>query len=117
MLQLLRARSFRLLWAAHVASSFGDAMTSLALLLIAQRLTGSTAAVAATAVAIALPQLLVGLVACVLVDRWQRRHVMITSDLIRAALVLGFIAVGTADRMWLLYLLAFAQSAVGTFFN
>src|SRR5215216_1171916 len=100
-----------------MTSSFGDALTSLALLLIAQRLTGSTAAVAATAIAIALPQLLVGLLAGVLVDRWDRRRVMIASDVVRAALVLGFLAVDSADRMWLLYLIAFTQSAVGTFFN
>jgi MFS family permease len=114
---LLRNRSFRLLWSGHVVSSFGDALTSLALLLIAQRLTGSTTAVAATAIAIALPQLLVGLPAGVLVDRWNPRRVMIASDLARAVLVLGFIAVVTADRMWLLYTLAFVQSSVGTFFN
>jgi MFS family permease len=114
---LLRNRPFRLLWSAQVASSFGDALTSLALLVTAQRLTGSTTAVAATAIAIALPQLLVGLPAGVLVDRWNRRRMMIGSDLARAALVLGFLAVGTADRLWLLYALAFVQSAVGTFFN
>jgi MFS family permease len=116
-LVLLRDRSFRLLWSAHVVSSFGDALTALALLLTAQRLTGSTAAVAATAIAIALPQLAVGLLAGVMVDRWNRRRVMIASDVIRAALVLGFLTVGTADHLWLLYALAFAQSAVGTFFN
>ena len=114
---LLRHRSFRLLWSAQTVSSFGDALTSLALLLTAQRLTGSTAAVAATAIAIALPQLIVGLPAGVLVDRWDRRRVMIASDLVRAVLVLGFLAVTTADRLWLLYALAFAQSAVGTFFR
>jgi MFS family permease len=114
---LLRNRSFRLLWSGQVVSSFGDALTSLALLVTAQRLTGSTTAVAATAIAIALPQLLVGLPAGVLVDRWSRRRVMIGSDLARAVLVLGFLAVGSADRLWLLYALAFAQSAVGTFFN
>jgi MFS transporter, DHA3 family, macrolide efflux protein len=115
--ELLRDRSFRLLWSAQVLSSFGDALTSLALLLIAQRLTGSTAAVAATAIAIALPQLLVGLPAGVMVDRWNRRHVMIASDLLRALLVLGFVGVTTTDRLWLLFVLAFAQSAVGTFFT
>jgi MFS family permease len=42
---------------------------------------------------------------------------MIASDLVRAGLVLGFLTVTTADRLWLLYLLAFVQSAVGTTFN
>jgi MFS family permease len=114
---LFRDRPYRLLWTAQTTSSFGDALTSLTLLLLAHRLTGSTAAVAGTAIAIALPQLLVGLMAGVMVDRWNRRRVMIVSDLVRAALVLGFIAVGSADELWLLYALAFTQAAVGTFFN
>ena len=114
---LFRDRSFRLLWTAQTTSSFGDALTSLTLLLLTQRLTGSTAAVAGTAIAIALPQLLVGLMAGVMVDRWNRHRVMVVSDLIRAALVLGFIAVSSADELWLLYAIAFTQAAVGTFFN
>ena len=114
---LLMDRRFRLLWSGQVVSSVGDAMTSIALLITAQRLTGSAGAVAATAVAIALPQLCIGLFAGALVDRWSRRRVMIAADVSRAVLVLGFLAVTTADRLWLLYVLAFAQSAVGTFFN
>ena len=66
---LLRDRSFRLVWGAHTVSSFGNALTSLALLLTAQRLTGSPSAVAGTAIAIALPQLVAGLPAGVLVER------------------------------------------------
>jgi MFS transporter, DHA3 family, macrolide efflux protein len=110
-------RSFRLVWSAHTISSFGDALTSLALLLTAQRLTGSTGAVAATAIAIAAPQLVVGLFAGVLVERWDRRRVMIAADLTRAVVVLGFLAVTTADRLWLLYALAVVQSTIGTFFG
>jgi MFS transporter, DHA3 family, macrolide efflux protein len=114
---LLGDRSFRLLWSAHTISSFGDALTALALLLTAQRLTGSTSAVALTAIAIALPQLLVGLFAGVLVERWDRRRLMILADFARALLVLGFLAVTTADRLWLLLVLALAQSTIGTFFS
>ena len=69
------------------------------------------------AIAIALAQLLVGLFAAVMVDRWSRRRVMIVSDLVRAGLVLGFLAVTSGERLWFLYLIAFTQSAVGTFFN
>ncbi len=90
MKRLLGIGDFRNLWLSHVISSFGDALTNLALLILAQRLTGSTAAVATTAVAVALPQLLFGLFAGVLVDRWNRKFVMIASDLARAFLVLGF---------------------------
>ena len=117
MKRLLAIGDFRKLWLSHVISSFGDALTNLALLILAQRLTGSTAAVATTAVAVALPQLLFGLFAGVLVDRWDRKRVMIASDLARAFLVLGFLAVGTPDRMWLLYAVAFVQASIGTLDN
>ncbi len=114
---LLRIRDFRLLWAGQVISSFGDALTNLALLLTAQRLTGSTSAVAATAIAIAIPQLTFGLIAGVYVDRWDRKKVMVVSDIIRGLLVLGFLLVSSADLMWLLYGVAFVQASIGTFFN
>lgn len=117
MKRLLAIGNFRKLWLSHVISSFGDALTNLALLITAQRLTGSTAAVATTAVAVALPQLLFGLFAGVLVDRWDRRRVMIASDLARAFLVLGFLAVSSPDRMWLLYVVAFVQASIGTLDN
>ena len=97
--------------------SLGDALTNLALLLTAQRLTGSTAAVATTAIAIALPTLLFGLVAGAYVDRWNRKRVMIVSDLFRTSFVLAFLLVTTADRMWILYVVAFIQASLGTFFN
>ncbi len=114
---LLGIRDFRLLWSGQIVSSFGDALTNLALLLTAQRLTGSTSAVAATAIAIAVPQLTFGLIAGVYVDRWDRKKVMVVSDLIRAVLVLGFLLVSSPDLMWLLYGVAFVQASIGTFFN
>lgn len=117
MKRLLAIGNFRKLWLSHVISSFGDALTNLALLITAHRLTGSTAAVATTAVAVALPQLLFGLFAGVLVDRWDRKRVMIASDLARAFLVLGFLAVSSPDRMWLLYVVAFVQASIGTLDN
>jgi MFS family permease len=117
MRELFAIPDFRRLWTAQTTSSFGDALTNLALLLAAQRLTGSTTAVAVTAIAVAIPQLLFGLLAGVLVDRWDRRRVMVAADVVRAVLVLGFIAVTDADRMWLLYTIAFVQATIGTFFN
>ncbi len=114
---LFAIRDFRLLWTGQAVSNFGDALTNLALLLTAQRLTGSTAAVATTAVAVAMPTLLFGMVAGAYVDRWNRTRVMIVSDLLRTSFVLLFLLVTTPDRMWLLYAVAFIQAALGTFFN
>ncbi len=114
---LIGIRDFRLLFVGQAASNWGDGLTNITLLILTQRLTGSVAAVAGTAIAVALPQLLFGILAGVFVDRWDRRRVMVVSDLLRGTLVLGFVFVTSADLIWLMYGIAFAQAAVGTFFN
>jgi MFS transporter, DHA3 family, macrolide efflux protein len=114
---VLRIADFRRLFVGQTISDFGDAMTSLALLLVVYKLTNSTAALALMAICLALPQVTVGIIAGVYVDRWDRRRVMLVSDLLRAAIVLGFVFVQSADMLWLLYALALTQAAVGTFFT
>lgn len=114
---LLRVRDFRLLFVGQAMSNWGDALTNLTLLILTQRYTGSTAAVAGTAIAVALPQLLFGMVAGVYVDRWDRKRVMVVSDVVRGILVLGFVLFTSADQIWLMYALAFLQATVGAFFN
>ncbi len=114
---VLRIADFRRIWAAQAISDLGDGMTSLALLLVVTLLTGSTAALAVMAISLAVPAIVVGPVAGVFVDRWDRRRVMLASDLTRAAVVLGFIVVRSADMVWILYLLAVAHATVGTFFT
>ena len=114
---LLRLPDYRRLWLGQTVSDFGDSLTNLALLMLVNRLTGSTAAMATMAIALAIPQVTLGLLAGVYVDRYDRKRIMIVSDLLRAALVLGFATVHSADQLWLLYLIAVAQGAVGAFFN
>src|SRR4051794_38223701 len=114
---VLRIREYRLVWCAQLVSDIGDGLTNLALLLLVNTLTHSTAALALMAIVLAVPPMTIGLVAGAYVDRLDRRRVMLASDLLRAGVVLGFVLVGTADRLWLLYLLAFVQATVGTFFN
>ena len=113
---VLAIDDFRRLWMAQVVSFFGDAMTMMALLFLVQRTLGDATSTAGVLIAGALPFLLVGLVAGVWVDRLDRKHVMIWSDVIRAALVMTIPFVG-ADRIWLLYALVFVHSSVGTFFS
>ena len=114
---VLRIPDYRRLWAAQGVSDIGDALTSLTLLIVVTRLTGSTAALAGMAIALAVPAIVIGPIAGVFVDRWDRRRVMLASDLIRAGLVLGFVFVASTDRLWLMYLIAIAHATVGTFFT
>ncbi|MEZ4869428.1 MAG: MFS transporter [Caldilineaceae bacterium] len=115
--QLLRNRNFLLLWLGQVISAFGDAVTNLTLLILVNALTGSTAAIATLTILIAIPQVTVGLLGGVFADRWDRKRIILASDLVRGVLVLGFLFVDSAQRLWLLYALAFVQAAVGTIDN
>jgi MFS family permease len=114
---VLRIPNYRRLWLGQLVSDTGDGLTNIALLLLVNHLTGSTAALAAMAIALAVPPLTVGLVAGAYVDRADRRRIMLASDLLRAGTVLGFMLVGSTDWLWLLFVLAFAQATVGTFFT
>lgn len=114
---VLRIRDYRRLWLGQLISDTGDGLTNITLLLLVNHLTGSTAALAAMAIALAVPPLTIGLVAGAYVDRADRRRIMLASDLLRAATVIGFVFVGSTDWLWLLFVLAFAQATVGTFFT
>ena len=114
---LFRLRDFRFLWFGQIISNLGDSMTSLALLLLINHLTGSTAALATMAIILALPSLTFGLISGVLVDRFDRKKIMIFSDLARAIFVFGFVLVDSADKIWILYVIGFVQASIATFFT
>jgi MFS family permease len=115
--QVFKLGDFRVLWLAQSISRFGDSLTSLALLILINRLTGSTLALASLSIVLLLPQVGFGLVAGVFVDRLNRKRIMIASDTLRGVLVLGFLLVGSAEQIWLIYLLGFLQATIGAFFN
>lgn len=115
--ELLSNRNFRYLWTGQIISDFGDSLTNLALLIVINQLTGSTAALATMLIVLTIPQVTFGLISGVYVDRWDRKRIMIVSDLIRGVLVLGFVLVSSADQIWLLYVLGFLQASIGTMFT
>jgi len=114
---VLRLPEFRKLFVAQAISDVGDGMTFTALLLLVNNLTHSPAALAVLAIAVAVPSMVGGIIAGTYADRLDRRRIMIVSDSIRSLLVLGFVAAGTIDRLPILYVLAFTQAAIGTFFS
>jgi len=113
---LHRRRDFRLLWAGQIVARLGDNFFWLALMITVNELTGSTLAVGLSAMSLALPQFLLGLPAGVLVDRFNRRKVMITSDVVRAVLVLLCVYAVSSESLWLFYLTAFFMSGASAFF-
>ncbi len=115
---LLRTnRDVRRLWGGTVVSLFGDWFNTLALYRLVLDLTGSETALGGVFLTKLLPLALASPIAGVLADRLDRRKLMIGADLVRAALVLGFLFVRDAEDLWLLYVLAAAQIAVSAAFT
>jgi predicted MFS family arabinose efflux permease len=114
---LRRNRNFRQLWLGQVVSQMGDWFDTIALYTIVLNLTGSGRAVGLVLVARFLPSVIVGPASGVIADRFNRRSIMIASDVARAVVVLGFLLIRSADQLWLVYLLTVIQLVFSTFFE
>ena len=117
MISTLRHRDFALLWTAGLISVAGDFALIIALPLHAYALTGSAVATGGVFAASLLPRVLLGSIAGVFVDRWDRKRTMVVADLARAALLLPLLAVGSADLLWLLYLVRAVTGTIGLLFD
>jgi MFS family permease len=117
MIQALHNRNVTLLFAGHVISVAGDLVLFIALPFWVYQLTGSAMATGFMFAALTLPQLFISPLAGVVVDRVNRKRLMIWSDLIRAGLMVCYLTVNAADQVWIIYLLAFAESTVSQFFR
>ncbi|MDT0380775.1 MFS transporter [Streptomyces sp. DSM 42041] len=110
-------RVFNLVWAGQAASMIGTAMTVFGLGVWVFLETGSPTAFTTLVMAGSLPGLLMLPFAGVLVDRWDRRRVMLVSDLGTAVLPLAVLALLSAGalELWHLYPLVAAASACKAF--
>ncbi len=117
MLATLRHRNFALLWLGGLISFVGDWALFIALPVFVYDLTGSTLATGGMFMAQSLPRLLLGSIAGVFVDRWDRRRTMIVANLLSAVTLLLLLLVHTPADLWLLYLAAFLQTTVALFFS
>ncbi len=85
-------RDFLLIWFGQLVSGVGSRLTSFALGVWVYKTTGSTLHFAMVFVAMAIPALLLSPFAGALVDRWDRRRVMMACEL-ASALLIGVLAV------------------------
>jgi len=113
---VFRNRNFSLMWTGQLISTMGTALTSLAASIYVYRLTGSALSVGLMLMATAAPSLVIGLFAGVFVDRFDRRKIMISADLIRAVLTLLIPFLAPLNVIWL-YVMVMLTSAIGQFFD
>jgi MFS family permease len=116
-LELVRGnRDFRSIWLGQIISLFGDWFNLIASAALISSLTGSGMAVGGLFVVRMLAPFLVSPLAGVAADRFNRKWLLILSDLSRAAVVLGFLLVRDASQVWLLYTLTAIQLGLSGFF-
>ena len=108
--------SFSALWSGQLISLFGDRLNQLALVAVVAISTGSALATGLVFFAATLPNLLLSPIAGTFVDRWDRKEVMVVSDLLRAALVL-ILPIAAVTNIILVYPLIFLVTTISVFFR
>ncbi|HET7572074.1 MAG TPA: MFS transporter [Gaiellaceae bacterium] len=116
---LRRNRDFLLLQAGHLLSTSGSSMSAIAYPLLTLALTGSAAKTGYVGAVEFAPLVLLSAAAGVAADRFDRRRLMIGSDVVRAAAV-GVLAAATLSHhatFWLILVVAFLDTSGGVVFQ
>lgn len=120
-LRLLRRNpGYARLWLAQAISLLGDWFNTIVLsVLVVAYSPDSTRGMAVSGLLLArfLPPLLLSPLAGVLVDRFDRRRILIVSDVLRTVVVLGFLLVDGPERLWLIYALTVLQFGLSSVFE
>ena len=116
---VLRDQEFLRYFASRLLSVAGSIVTLVTLPIIVYRTSGSASLTALVAAAEAAPYLLFGLFSGALTDRWNRKKVMVTADVLSTLLVA---TVPLADLLWELTVphvlaVAFLGPTIGVFFD
>ncbi|MBK9055610.1 MAG: MFS transporter [Chloroflexi bacterium] len=113
---IFRNRNFTWLWIGQLIGEMGSALTEMAAFIFVYQQTGSALNVGLMMVASSAPSLLVGLVAGVFVDRYDRKRIMIAANLLQAGLIVAIPFLLPLNIIWL-YVLIMLAKTVGQFFN
>ena len=109
--------NFRNLWFGQIVSLLGDWFNLIASAALISRLTGSGLAIGGLFIVRFLAPFFISPLAGVITDRYNRKHILILTDLSRAGIVFAFLFVREPDDVWLLYFLTILQLGIsGIFF-
>lgn len=113
-----RNPSYARLWLADAVSLMGDWFSLIALAVLVTRYSGGSGlAVSGLLLAQLLPAVIIGPLAGMLVDRLDRKAILIVSDLLRVVVTLGFLLVRGPGDLWIIYALTLAQFSISSAFE
>ena len=110
-------RNYRYTWMGQVVSEIGDHFNNIAVFGLAVQAAGPGMVVTGVMLARAISAVRAGPLAGVLLDRMDRKRIMIASDLVRAVVALLFIYTAGRPDSWLLYLLSALLMFASPFFT
>lgn len=110
-------RNYRRTWTGQVVSEVGDHFNNIAVFSLALDNTKSGMVVTFIMLSRAIPAIMAGPLAGVVLDRFDRKRLMIASDLIRAVVALAFILTIPRSHTWLLYPLSGLLMFASPFFT
>lgn len=118
-LDVLRNRNFALLWIGQSISLVGDVMFMFSINWLILERTGSALQVGGNLVVTVISNLVFSAVAGVLADRWNRRWLLLGSDLLRGGLVLSLAITLwlTPFSIWYIYITNFLLTSISSFFT
>ncbi|MFN8377637.1 MAG: MFS transporter [Anaerolineae bacterium] len=115
---LRRNPNYTRLWSAQVISLLGDWFNTVILsALVAHYSENAGLAVSILLLTRFLPPLLVAPFAGVLLDRFDRRRLLIMSDVARMVIVLGYLLAASPDHIWWIYVLSALQFVCSAVFE
>lgn len=115
MFKTLRNANFARLWCAGLISQAGDWVLLIGLPIYVYILTRSLLATSITFAAGIIPQIVLGSVAGVFVDRWNRKRTLVVANLLLAVALLPLMLVRTPDHVWIVYIVIFAETCFEQF--
>ncbi|MDP2928309.1 MAG: MFS transporter [Candidatus Omnitrophota bacterium] len=116
--EVLKNRNFFLLWSSQIISQLGDRLCQMALIaFVYLRAPGSTLQIAKILSFTIIPVFLIGPLAGVYVDRWDRRRTMYICDFLRSLLVFTIpLFLFYTKSLGPVYLIIFIAFSIGRFF-
>ena len=108
----LHQRNFVLLWFGELAFTVGDMAMFIALPFYVYNRTSSVLATGAMLIVQTVPSLLFSSIAGVLIDRWNRKRIMVAADLLQALVLLPLFIVNSHDWLWIIYPVVFVKASI-----
>lgn len=114
LLKVLSIRPFLFLWLAEVFTQIAINMVNFALIVVAFEITKSSTAVSGIILSFTIPAIFFGVIAGVFVDRWNKKTVLIITNVFR--FILLFLLAYFHSDLFLIYLLSLLIAIVTQFF-